>query len=64
MKCFELTCISVPDTVVWRILKIHEVVFRWLLKPLVSHSKASAVLVHDDLDGPVVLPPLCIFFST
>lgn len=55
--CVELTCISVPDTIVWRILKIHKVIFCWLLKPLVSHSETSAILVHDDLDGPVVLPP-------
>lgn len=55
--CVELTCLPVPDTVIWRVLKIHEVVFRGLLKPLVGHGEARAVLVHDDLDGAVVLPP-------
>lgn len=62
LSSFLITEMCEHSPVVWRILKIHEVVFRWLLKPLVSHSEASAVLVHDDLDGPVVLPPLCIFF--
>lgn len=56
-KVFSLTCISVPDTVVWRILKIYEVIFRGLFKPLVSHSETRAILIHDNLDGPVVLPP-------
>lgn len=55
--CTQGACLSVPDTVVWRILKIHKVIFRWLLKPLIGYSEASAVLVHDHLDGPVVLPP-------
>lgn len=56
-RCTQGACISVPDTVVRRILKVHEVIFRGLLKAFVSHSEASAILVHDDLDGPVVLPP-------
>lgn len=55
--CAQGARLSVPDTVVWRVLKIHEVVFRWLLKSLVGYSEAGAVLVHDHLDGPVVLPP-------
>lgn len=56
-RCTQGACLSVPDTVVWRILKIHEVIFRWLLKPLIGYSEASAILVHDYLDGPIVLPP-------
>lgn len=55
--CTQGACISVPDTVVWRILKIYEVIFRGLFKPLVSHSETRAILIHDNLDGPVVLPP-------
>lgn len=55
--CTQGACLSVPDTVVWRILKIHKVIFRWFLKPLISHSETSAILVHDNLDGPIVLPP-------
>lgn len=55
--CTQGASLSVPDTVVWRILKIHEVVFRWLLKSLIGYREACAILVHDNLDGPVVLPP-------
>lgn len=50
-------CISVPDTVVRRVLKVHEIIFCGFLKALVSHSEASAILVHDDLNCPIVLPP-------
>lgn len=55
--CTQGACLSVPDTVVRRILKIHEVIFRRFLEPFVSHSETSAILVHDDLDGSIVLPP-------
>ena len=49
------TCCFVHETVIWRILKVHQVVLGGLPKVLVGHGKACAILVHGDLDGPVVL---------
>lgn len=51
------TCCLVHQAVVRGVLEVHQVRFGGLPKVLVGHGEASAILVHGDLDGAIVLPP-------
>lgn len=55
--CTQRPCFSVYHTVVWRALKIHQVILCWFFKVLICYCKPSAILVHDHLDCAVVFSP-------
>lgn len=51
----SLTYRAVHETVIWRVLHIHQLVLGASLKVSVGHHEARPVLVHGHFDGCVVL---------
>ena len=51
----SLTCGSVHETVIWRVLYVHQLILSASLEIFVGHLEASPVLVHGHLDSGVVL---------
>lgn len=55
--CPQGACCAVHETVIWRVLDIHQLVLGASLEVLVSHHETGPVLVHGHLGGCVVLLP-------